>query len=74
MGGVIEQRRAWRKAYALSERSSSTALACADARKHPAIEGSSWTSLVRTSTSSPDMIKEAHPLLARAEDLTEHVT
>ena len=28
----------------------------------------------RTSTSGPDMIKEAHPLLARAADLTEHVT
>jgi hypothetical protein len=28
----------------------------------------------RTSTSDSDMIKEAHPLLARAADLAEHVT
>jgi hypothetical protein len=29
---------------------------------------------IRTSTTGPDMIKEAHPLLARVADLAEHVT
>jgi hypothetical protein len=29
---------------------------------------------IRDSPSGPDTIKEAHPLLARAAELTEHVT